>query len=101
MEQRRVGTFTLGISLIVMGISFLCHMYLKSVNYLMIFHFWPVIFILLGGEILFYAVRFPDKHYRYDFAAILIIILLVFFAMGMAGVDWMLVNMPDKVRLYF
>lgn len=101
MEQRRVGTFTLGVSLVLFGVLFICHIFWSSLNYLLIFHFWPVLFILLGVEILFYAVKAPDKHYRYDFAAILIIFLLVCFAMGMAGMDWMMENIPDKVWMQF
>lgn len=94
MEQRRVGTFTLGICLVVFGVLFLLHLFINNIDYLLIFHLWPVVLILLGGEILFYAVKSPDKHYRYDFAAVLIIFLLVCFAMGMAGVDWIITNAP-------
>lgn len=101
MEQRRVGTFTLGVSLVLFGVLFVFHIFWNNLNYLLIFHFWPVIFILLGAEILFYAVKSPDKHYRYDFAAILIIFLLVCFAMGMAGMDWMMENIPDRVWAQF
>lgn len=94
MEQRRVGTFTLGVFLVVFGVLFLLHLFLPSLSYMMIFHLWPVIFILLGVEILFYSVKAPDKHYRYDFAAILIILLLAGFAMSMAGVEWIMMHAP-------
>ena len=94
MQERRVGTVTLGICLVVFGVLFLLHLFLTSIDYLLIFHLWPVILILLGGEILYYAVKAPEKHYRYDFAAVFIIFLLVFFAMGMAGLDWVMTNAP-------
>lgn len=95
MEQKRVGTFTLGICLLVFGVLFLIHLFIPSLQYLLIFHLWPVILIMLGAEILFYSIKAPDKHYRYDFAAILIILLLVGFAMGMAGVEWMMIHVPE------
>lgn len=97
MEQRRVGTFTLGICLVVFGVLFLLHLFVKNIDYLLIFHLWPVILILLGAEILFYAIRSPQKHYQYDFAAILIILLLVSFTVGMAGIDWLITNAPEDV----
>lgn len=96
MEERRVGTFTLGICLVVFGVLFLLHLFVKSIDYLLIFHLWPVILILLGVEILCYAIKAPEKHYRYDFAAVLIILLLVCFSMGMAGMDWMMENAPKN-----
>lgn len=96
MESRRVGTFTLGICLVIFGFLFLCHLFFPAIDYLFIFHLWPVIFILLGGEILVYSLKAPEGHYRYDFAAILIILLLTLFAMGMAGVDWLMINIPEE-----
>lgn len=100
MEERRVGTFTLGICLVVFGVLFLLHLFLKTIDYLFIFHLWPVILILLGAEILIYSIKAPEKHYRYDFAAVLIILLLVCFAMGMAGMDWMLEHVPKDCMFW-
>lgn len=93
--KRRVGTFTLGICLVIMGILFLVHLFVpKIISYLLIFHCWPIIFILLGCEILVSSLKWPDQHFQYDFAAILIILLLVCFAMGMAGMEWLLTHDP-------
>lgn len=52
MRQRRIGTITLGISLVVFGILFLIHIFGGVLNYMLIFHLWPLILIVLGGEIL-------------------------------------------------
>ena len=53
MRQRRIGTITLGISLVVFGILFLIHIFGGVLNYMLIFHLWPLILIVLGGEILY------------------------------------------------
>lgn len=94
--KRRVGTFTLGICLVILGVLFLLHLFLPDlISYLLIFHCWPVLFILLGSEILISSLRWPEQHFQYDFAAILIILLLICFAMGMAGVEWVLTHTPE------
>ena len=49
MRQRRIGTITLGISLVVFGILFLIHIFGGVLNYMLIFHLWPLILIVLGG----------------------------------------------------
>ena len=40
MRQRRIGTITLGISLVVFGILFLIHIFGGVLNYMLIFHLW-------------------------------------------------------------
>lgn len=97
MRERRVGTFTLGICLLLFGILFLCRLFVPSLDYLLILHCWPVILILLGAEILFYVWKAPDAKYRYDFAAIMIILLLAGFAVTMAGVEWITANAPEQL----
>ena len=54
--------------------------------------------MLLGFEILYYAVRYKNESFKYDFAAVIIIIMLVIFAMGMAGVDWLYTNCPKNIH---
>lgn len=98
MKQRRVGTFTLGITLVAFGVLFLVHMFVPAVSYYFIYSCWPVIIMLLGVEILYYAVRYKNESFKYDFAAVIIIIMLVIFAMGMAGVDWLYTNCPKNIH---
>ena len=96
MEKRRMGTFTMGVCLFVFGVLFLAHTFIKTINYVLIFHLWPVIFILLGGEILYYTLRGGDNHMKYDYAAIILLMLLAFFAMGMAGLDLLFEHAPAE-----
>lgn len=94
MRQRRIGTITLGISFVVFGILFLIHIFGGVLNYMLIFHLWPLILIVLGGEILYYSFFAPEKSGTYDFAAVVILIMIVFFAMCMAGADMVFSHMP-------
>ena len=49
---RRVGSVTFGLTLICYGVLFLAHLFFPVIKYKYIFRLWPVVFILLGGEIL-------------------------------------------------
>lgn len=88
MKTRKVGTFTLGTTLVVFGLLFIAHIFAAAISYQFIMRLWPIIFIFLGVEVLFSY--FQDKEGRlvYDGGAIVILILLTAFAMGMACVEW-------------
>lgn len=89
IRTRRVGSVTFGLTLIVFGVLFLVHMAAPSLNYEMIFNCWPVVFILLGVEILVENRKSNAAGYKfvYDFPAILMMAMMLFFAMMMAVVD--------------
>lgn len=97
MRQRRIGTITLGVSLVLFGILFMIRIFGGILNYTLIFHLWPLILVALGMEILYYNCLAPKKAGTYDFAAIIILIMIVFFAMCMAGFDMVLTNMPKNI----
>ncbi len=97
MRQRRIGTITLGVSLVLFGILFMIRIFGGILNYTLIFHLWPLILVALGMEILYYNCLVPEKAGTYDFVAIIILIMIVFFAMCMAGFDMVLTNMPKNI----
>ncbi|MDC7293400.1 MULTISPECIES: LiaF transmembrane domain-containing protein [unclassified Butyrivibrio] len=86
----RVGSITTGLTLIVMGVCFILHLFLGLISYEMIFRFWPVIIIGLGIELLVSNVI--TEKLVYDKAAIFLLIVMVFFSMGMAVADLAMVN---------
>ncbi len=88
MRTRRVGTLTLGTGLILFGILFIVRIFTDLITYEMIFNLWPIIFILLGCEILLGYHKEKEGTILYDKAAIFLIIILAFFAMGMAGMQY-------------
>ena len=97
MRERRIGTITMGVCLVVFGVLFLVHIFGGFLNYELIFHLWPLILIGLGMEILFYTCIASGKAEKYDFAAIIVIFLLTGFSMCMAGADWVITNGPQDV----
>ncbi len=67
---RRVGSFTLGLCLIAVGICFLCYYFLPSFNWLLVVKVGaPLALVALGAEVLICAAR-PGR-WKYDFLAVL------------------------------
>ena len=84
-RSHRGGSVTAGISMIGYGVMFLLHLFFDMVEYQMMFSLWPVMLILLGLELL--ISNFSTKKVVYDKAAIFLLILMTFFAIGMAVAD--------------
>lgn len=84
-QVHRVGTITLGISLIVFGCLFLLHIFFPALDYQTIFHVWPCIFIFLGIEVLLGS---RCQRFELDKTAVFLIIVLAIFAMGMGAADF-------------
>lgn len=97
MKTRKVGTVTLGITLISFGLLFVIHLFTDMISYGFVIKLWPFIFISLGVEILIYHFICKEETYQYDFAAIFIIIILSMFATGMAAVEFV-VNHSEWFR---
>lgn len=87
---RRIGSVTLGLTLICYGILFTAHIIMPQLRYELIFRCWPVIFILLGLEILIENHRSKNKEQRfvYDFPAVLMLGATLLFAMAMALLEY-------------
>lgn len=96
MRTRRVGTVTFGLVLVVMGALFLLRLFFPALDYLLIFRLWPLVFISLGVEVLISSYR-AEERLIYDGAAVFLLILLVFFAMGMAGMDFVFTHAENQV----
>lgn len=90
LRTRRVGSVTFGLTLILFGVLFLLHIVLPWLHYEFIFQFWPVVFVLLGIEILVENHRSSAENCKfiYDFPAILMLVILLLFAMVMAAAEF-------------
>lgn len=98
IKGRRVGTLTAGIVLVIFGTIFLLRTFMPAFNISWIISFWPVVLILLGIEIIAaYAINKEEKM-QYDFAAIMLVIILSFFAIGMAGVEFLIQNAHTHIN---
>lgn len=85
VKPRRVGTVSIGVSMVTFGIMFLLCSVFKVLAYEIVFALWPVILIAYGTELLVFS--FVKGKLIYDKGAVFIMILLMLFAVGMAGVD--------------
>lgn len=85
MKQRRVGTFTLGLMLIFIGILVPISLIYKE-QALYLFNFLPLVLVALGVEILIYALKFKEEKLRYDGLSIFFSIVITFVAVSAAGV---------------
>lgn len=86
MRTHRVGTLTLGIMLLVSGTLFLLRILIQNISYEFIFKLWPFVFIFLGIELLYANLKHSGEKTKlvYDKTAFFLIIILSFFAVGMA-----------------
>ncbi|HHT47522.1 MAG TPA: hypothetical protein GX004_09625 [Firmicutes bacterium] len=85
MRKWRVGTLSLGILMIVLGVVMLTAQF-KQVTILdTLLTWWPLILVLIGVEILVqvYTAREEQSKIKYDALSILIIFIMVFFSIGM------------------
>lgn len=73
---RRVGTFTMGLSLMATGGAAIYSLFNPAINLLSIFRFTPVILIFLGLEILVFAILGGSK-LKYDFLSMVVCALLI------------------------
>ncbi len=86
----RTGTLTAGVFLIVFGILFLLKNFFNIFSYSLIFKLWPLIFIMLGIEMLIFNCK--DKKFLYDKGAVFVIVLMSFLAGGLAIINTMVEN---------
>lgn len=91
-NTRRIGSITLGITLVLCGAVYLMQMIIPGLNYFVILRFWPVVLIILGIEILIENNRSKstDVHFIYDFASIIMIMATGAFTMCMAGLEYLI-----------
>lgn len=84
-RTHRVGTITTGLCMVIFGVLLLLHSVFDLIGYEMIFSLWPVILIGLGVELL--LSNCFVKHIVYDKGAVILLVIMTFFAIGMAIAD--------------
>lgn len=84
-RTHRVGTITAGLCMVVFGVLLLLHSLFDLIEYQMIFSLWPVVLIGLGVELL--LSNCFAKQIVYDKGSVVLLILMTFFAIGMAVAD--------------
>lgn len=98
-KGRRVGTLTGGIILVVFGVMFLLRSLIPSINIFLIASLWPLILVSVGIEVIVACIIGKEEKMQYDFSAIILVMILVFFAMGMGGVEFVITHLPEFKRI--
>ncbi len=85
MRQWRVGTFSMGLLLFCTGIGLLYAQFQPAPVVSSILKWWPVIFIILGVEVLLqsYLNKGEESRIKYDIFSIFIIFFIVMGGMGL------------------
>ena len=86
---RRVGTFTMGVALVAAGLVALAAMFVPGFDPTLAFRLSPLLFLLLGGELILSHFRFPAARLRYDFLSTVVCFFLLGAAACMAVVPAM------------
>lgn len=110
MRRWRVGTLSLGVLMIVVGVVMLAAQFKQVAVLDMLLTWWPLILVLIGGEILWhvYTSKEQEPKVKYDVFSIFIIMIMLFSGIGMyaltatgvvEGISWMVQSsvMPVEV----
>lgn len=98
-KVRRVGTFTMGICLVVAGIALVINMFRPGWNMLYLFRLAPLVLVALGAELLVASATKGDTKLKYDFlSAVLCVFLLAAGFIGAAGVKLTEYISPENIR---
>lgn len=99
MAAKRVGSVTLGLTLVVFGVMFLLSSF-KSFNYLDVIKFWPVIFISLGIEMLVHAFSKDAEKAKLDVPSCLMTCVLMLFSMCLAGAQYAMTELVPYIQAH-
>ena len=94
-KGRRVGTLTSGIILVMFGIMFLLRLVMTNINILLIASLWPLILVSVGIEIIVAYIINKEEKMKYDFSAIILVVILAFFALGMGGAEFIITHLSQ------
>lgn len=101
-KERRIGTFTFGCMLIVVGISVVLMTFTGTELLKYVLTLWPVAIIFLGGEILFFSFTQKDR-LKIDFAGIILMCVTLFltavFSVGNYAVNKILYDKDVKAMI--
>lgn len=84
MRQWKVGTISMGILLIAVGVLLALQQINGISSISIILRWWPIILILIGIEVLTYShfTKQDSMKIKYDGLSIFIIIILIIFSLG-------------------
>lgn len=88
VRQWRVGSLSMGLSLLLLGVFFLASRWQGTEVFDSALEWWPIVFIMLGIEVVCYTLFFRKGDYvRYDVFSILLIGFLTICCLGLAALS--------------
>jgi hypothetical protein len=97
MRSRKIGVLTLGVALVAFGVLFLLRVFVPWWDYMYVLRFWPLVLILLGGEVLLTALlprREGEPPAKLDALSVILLFLTLFLACGLAAAQFALERLP-------
>ena len=101
---RRIGHLSVGVILVLLGVSMIVALFQNPEAMRIIFKLWPICLVIYGGEILYYTLAYRDREdvlVKYDFLSVLILIVVIgaaFFAFGCAiYADYAIQQLPAMI----
>ncbi len=83
---RRVGTFTMGVALIVAGLSICASLILPGFDITLVAKLAPLVLVALGFEVLFWSTHQGSMKIKYDFMSMFVCFVLLCASIGAAAV---------------
>lgn len=97
---RRVGSITLGLCLVALGICFLCYYFLPGFNWTLVVKVGaPLALVALGAEVLWCASH--QSRWKYDFLAVLGCLVLMggAFCLALLPIVWESINPANRMQM--
>ncbi|WP_052759692.1 hypothetical protein [Paenibacillus sp. DMB20] len=97
VRQWRVGSLSMGVSLLLLGVLVLTSQWKGTAVFDSAMKWWPVVFILLGAEVVGYTLFFRKAYnVKYDVFSILLIGFLTLCCVGLAALST--TGLLDQIR---
>ena len=93
-RERRVGTFTFGIVLVIAGIAMTAALFFPSLDFRLFLKLSPAVLILLGMEVLLSTRK--GGRMKYDWLGMLLCFVLVMLALGVFFTAWAMARFPEE-----
>lgn len=81
-RMHRVGTFTMGIALIITGLVLCALIFMPLPDVLIVAKLSPLLLVVLGCEVVFYTLKSKNTKLKYDILSILMCLFIIFGAVS-------------------
>ncbi|KAF5056925.1 hypothetical protein DSECCO2_362240 [anaerobic digester metagenome] len=94
VRERRVGTFTFGIVLVIAGLTMTSALFFPSLDFQLLMKLSPAVLILLGIEVLLSTRK--GGRIKYDWLGMLLCFVIVILALGVFFTSWAMIHFPKE-----